>query len=182
VDPSPGPSPRGRGERLAARDGSAAAVGEEQRQRASGQDTPGALEAAPAEFRVLVEGALRRLNSVPELSRHPLLEVLAPATAATAATAAMPGRAGGALERAARLRDELAGAVGRLRPAGARPNPGAHGAAGGWLHFLVLHEAYVEGRPNKEIMQRYVLSEGTFHRARRRAVDAVALDLYQRAA
>ncbi len=143
----------------------------------AGEIQPHAEAAAPAEFRVLVEGALRRLNSVPELSRHPLLEVLVPSVPGS-----VPGQgAGGALERAARLRDELAGAIARLRPAGARPNPGAHGAAGGWLHFLVLHEAYVEGRPNKEIMQRYVLSEGTFHRARRRAVDAVALDLYPRA-
>jgi hypothetical protein len=85
-----------------------------------------------------------------------------------------------ALERAARLRDELTQAITRLRPPGARPAPGAHGGAGGWLHFLILHEAYVEGRPNKEIMQRYYLSEGTFNRARRRAIDALALDLYQR--
>ena len=53
---------------------------------------------------------------------------------------------------------------------------------GGWLHYLVLREAYVDGRPNKQIMQRYALSEGTFHRARRRAIDAVASDdLPQRA-
>ena len=31
-------------------------------------------------------------------------------------------------------------------------------------------------------MQRYGLSEGTFHRARRRAIDALAGDLAQRAA
>jgi hypothetical protein len=79
------------------------------------------------------------------------------------------------------LREALVQAIARLRPPGARPNPGAHGGAGGWLHFLVLHEAYVEGRPNKEIMQRYYLSEGTFHRARRRAIDALASDLAERA-
>jgi hypothetical protein len=30
-------------------------------------------------------------------------------------------------------------------------------------------------------MQRYALSEGTFHRARRRAIDAIASDLASRA-
>ena len=52
---------------------------------------------------------------------------------------------------------------------------------GGWLHYLVLKEVYVDGRPNKQIMQRYALSEGTFHRARRRAIDAIASDLASRA-
>jgi hypothetical protein len=139
---------------------------------------PGVVEAeAPsqrgngAELRVLIEGALRHLNDLPGLSQHPLVSELP-------AVAGMPGTA---LERAARLRHELEQAIERLRPPGARPSPGA-GTVGGWLHYLVLKEAYVDGRLNKQIMQRYALSEGTFHRARRRAVDAIAADLAQRAA
>jgi len=124
-----------------------------------------------AELRVLVEGALRHLNDLPGLSQHPLLFELP-------AVAELPGTA---LERAARLRQELEQAIERLRPPGARPAPGG-GALGGWLHYLVLKEAYVDGRLNKQIMQRYALSEGTFHRARRRAIDAIAGDLAQRAA
>ena len=73
-------------------------------------------------------------------------------------------------------------AIERLRPPGPRPTPGSSAGPGSWLHYLVLHEAYVEGRPNKQIMQRYALSEGTFHRARRRAIDALTADLAQRAA
>src|SRR5207302_10496468 len=88
--------------------------------------------------------------------------------------------AGTPLERAAQLRYELDQAIERLRPPGARPSPGS-AALGGWLHYLVLKEAYVDGRPNKQVMQRYALSEGTFHRARRRAIDALAVDLAQRA-
>jgi hypothetical protein len=38
----------------------------------------------------------------------------------------------------------------------------------------------VDGRPNKQVMQRYHLSEGTFHRARRRAIDAITQDLHER--
>jgi hypothetical protein len=128
-------------------------------------------EAAPreTELRVLVEGALRHLNDLPALSQHPLLAELP----TTADTMAPP------LERAAQLRRELEQAIERLRPGGARPSPGS-GNIGGWLHYLVIKEAYGDGRPNKQVMQRYALSEGTFHRARRRAIDALATDLAQR--
>jgi hypothetical protein len=126
-------------------------------------------ESAPrTDFRVVVEGALRHLNDLPALSEHALLFEL-------------PLRDGTPLEQASELRNALDQAIERLRPVGARPSPGSSGV-GGWLHYLVLKEAYVDGRPNKQIMQRYALSESTFHRARRRAIDAVASDLASRRA
>ena len=122
------------------------------------------------DFRVLVEGALRNLNDLPALSVHPLLSWLPELDQAERTP----------LERAAQLRSTLELAIERLRPTGAaRPSPGSS-AVGGWLHYLVLREAYVDGRPNKQIMQRYALSEGTFHRARRRAIDAIATDVASR--
>lgn len=117
-----------------------------------------------ADVRMLVESALRRLNDLPALSQHPLIS--------TVETGASP------LERAAALRSELEQAVERLRPPGPRPTPGTSNV-GGWLHYLVLREAYLDGRPNKQIMQRYALSESTFHRARRRAIDALAVEVAQ---
>jgi hypothetical protein len=123
----------------------------------------------PDGWRVIVEGALRHLNDLPLLAGHPLTERLP------------PGRGGEtALDRGGRLREELGAAIDRLRPGGSRPTPGQSLGAGGWLHHLVLYEAYVDGRPNKQVMQRYHLSEGTFHRARRRAIDALAADLRER--
>lgn len=119
-------------------------------------------------WRVQVEGALRHLNDLPALAEHPLLERLPPGPDGETT-----------LERAGRLRAEVEAAIDRLRPGGARPAPGSSVGPGGWLHHLVLYEAYVQGRPNKQVMQRYHLSEGTFHRARRRAVDALAADLAQ---
>ena len=109
------------------------------------------------------------MNDLPALSHHALLDRMVPS--ADAATA---------LERAAQLRGELELAITRLQPPGPRPGPRSTVAAGPWLHFLVLHEAYVEGRPNKQIMQPYSVSESSFHRARRRAVDALADDLDER--
>jgi hypothetical protein len=120
------------------------------------------------DLRLLVEGALRHANDLPGLSEHPLLDALIPASGGTR------------LERATLLRAELEAAIGRLRPPGPRPTPGSQTGAGGWLHYLVLHEAYLEGRPNKQVMQRYLISESTFHRARRRAIDAVAEEFAQR--
>ena len=120
------------------------------------------------DLRLLVEGALRHANDLPALSEHPLLDALVPAGHGTT------------LERAGLLRAELEAAIARLRPPGPRPMPGSSAGPGGWLHYLVLHEAYVEGRPNKQIMQRYLISESTFHRARRRALDAVAEDFSER--
>ncbi len=122
-----------------------------------------------SDVRLLVEGALRHLNDLPALSQHPLLGEL-PQIASLDSTP---------LERAAGLRNFLDQAIERLRPGGARPAPGSS-AVGGWLHYLILKEAYVDGRPNKQVMQRYLLSEGTFHRARRRAIDAVASDVASR--
>jgi hypothetical protein len=130
-------------------------------------------ESSPSsEYRVLVESALRHLNDLPALTHHPLL--------GRTPSRQQPDRP--AVERAALLRGDLIEAIERLRPpSGPRPDPGNSMGAGGWLHYLVLHEAYVQGRPNKQIMQRYYISESSFHRARRRAVDTVAFDLHQRA-
>jgi hypothetical protein len=141
------------------------------RQRPSEEPAVESTTESTTELRMLVEGALRHLNDLPTLSQHPLLAELP----------ALDDRAGTPLERAAFLRHELDQAIERLRPPDARPSPGSS-QLGGWLHYLILKEAYAEGRPNKQVMQRYALSEGTFHRARRRAIDAVAVDLAQRAA
>jgi hypothetical protein len=132
-------------------------------------DVPPLSEPADA-LRIDVEGALRHLNDFPTLSQHPLL----------GHTPSTLGVDRPASEGAALLRGDLLQAIERLRPATPRPTPGSSNGPGGWLHFLVLYEAYVEGRPNKQIMQRYYLSEGTFHRARRRAIDTLARDISQR--
>jgi hypothetical protein len=83
------------------------------------------------------------------------------------------------MDSALLLRQDLVDAVDRLRPSTPRAKAGVDGP-GGWLHYLVLHEAYVDGRPNGEIMQRYYISESTFHRAQRSAVNTIAADLYDR--
>jgi hypothetical protein len=43
-----------------------------------------------------------------------------------------------------------------------------------WHAYTILHEAYVEDVPNRDIMAKLYVSEGTFNRPRRKALHAVA--------
>ncbi len=43
-----------------------------------------------------------------------------------------------------------------------------------WYPYLILHDAYLEGIPNRDIMSRLYISEGTFSRTRRAALRAMA--------
>jgi hypothetical protein len=122
------------------------------------------------QLRNRLEGALKHLNNLPALTR----DALVGNTPATAHANVPP------MDAAIMLRNELVQAIERLRPSTPRPTPGGSAGPGGWLHYLVLYEAYVDGRHNKEIMQRYYLSESTFHRARRSAVNSLAADLHER--
>jgi len=113
---------------------------------------------------------VRRINDAPALRQHALLRYL---------PSLIPPDLSGA-EAGTLLRGELLQAIERLRPNTPRPPPDTGRGGGAWLHYLVLHEAYVDGRGNDEITRRYNLAERTFYNARRRAIDAVAHDLAQR--
>ena len=43
-----------------------------------------------------------------------------------------------------------------------------------WFPYLILHEAYFNGLPNRDITLKLYISEGTFHRTRRSAIRSVA--------
>jgi hypothetical protein len=117
-----------------------------------------------------LDDALKHLNNLPALTRDALV-----GNTPSTANANVPS-----MDAAILLRNDLVQAIERLRPSTPRPTPGGSAGPGGWLHYLVLYEAYVDGRHNKEIMQRYYLSESTFHRARRSAVNSIAADLQER--
>jgi len=48
-----------------------------------------------------------------------------------------------------------------------------------WYPYLILHEAYLENKPNNEIMMRLYISEGTFNRTRRGAVRSMTRALLE---
>lgn len=46
-----------------------------------------------------------------------------------------------------------------------------------WHMYTILFDSYVQGEPNRDIMSKLYISEGTFHRTRRRALRTVAKTL-----
>lgn len=82
------------------------------------------------------------------------------------------------IERGRAVRDALLNAIESLRPAGARPG-GTQAMPREWHAYIVLHDAYVDDVPNRDIMARLYVSEGTFNRTRRNALKAVARALLE---
>jgi hypothetical protein len=66
--------------------------------------------------------------------------------------------------------DVLAEAIEKLRPGDTVPSDPPPRE---WYPYLILHDAYLEDIPNRDIMSRLYISEGTFNRTRRAALRAV---------
>jgi hypothetical protein len=112
-----------------------------------------------------VEDALRRLYDYSYLGDHALGSFVA-------------GHVPSAthLDRGKALGTALTAAIEKLRPAGTEPRDLAPRE---WHPYLVLHEAYINGAANRDIMARLYISEATFHRTRRRALKAVTKALFE---
>jgi hypothetical protein len=83
-----------------------------------------------------------------------------------------------AIERGKAVREILLDAVECLRPAGTRPG-GAQRVPPEWYGYAILYDAYIADVPNRDIMSRLYISEGTFNRRRRAAMHAVASALLE---
>jgi len=111
-----------------------------------------------------VEDALRHMADYGYLGDHALtqLKIVKAKVALNAVTHLDLGKA---------VYCMLAEAIEKLRPgmplAGDPP-------ARDWYSYLILHDAYLEGIPNRDIMSRLYISEGTFSRTRRAALRALA--------
>jgi hypothetical protein len=75
------------------------------------------------------------------------------------------------IERGKRLQKLLAESIDALKPSEARPPEPLSRV---WYSYAVLYDAYVECVPNREIMARLYISEGTFNRTRRNAIRGLA--------
>jgi len=62
-------------------------------------------------------------------------------------------------------------ALEKLRPSGELPNEPIPRQ---WYPYLILYNAYLENKPNNDIMARLYISEGTFNRTRRAAIRSLA--------
>jgi len=116
------------------------------------------------EFIKMVEEALRHLPDMIMLGQSPL-------------AAKMPFKGESNLERGKRLQEILTTSIESLKPAEKRPPEPLPRV---WYNHAVLYDAYVEGVPNREIMARLYISEGTFNRTRRNAIRGLARMLVER--
>lgn len=122
------------------------------------------------EFVALVEDGLRRLLDYSYLGEHKLAHL------SLVESQIHPGETSITyLDRGKALKEVLLQALDKLRPPGSQPYP----PTPEWYPFLVLHDAYVLGEPNREIMSKLYISEGTFNRIRRRAIRALAKALLE---
>jgi hypothetical protein len=117
-----------------------------------------------SEFIRIVEEALRHLSDYIMLGQLPLAEQ-------------MHITAESHIECGKQLNKLLIDSIESLRPAEKRPPEPLPRV---WYSYSVLHDAYVEGVPNREIMARLYISEGTFNRTRRNALRGLARLLSER--
>jgi len=122
------------------------------------------------EFVALVEDGLRRLFDYSYLGEHKLAHLSMVERQLQPREAPITH-----LDRGKALKEALLQALDKLRPPGSQPDPPTLE----WYPFLVLHDAYLLGEPNREIMSRLYISEGTFNRTRRRAIRALAKALIE---
>lgn len=75
------------------------------------------------------------------------------------------------LERGKAVHEVLLSGIEKLRPLSAAPrNPPPRE----WYPYLILHDAYLDEIPNRDIMLKLYISEGTFNRTRRAAIRSLA--------
>ncbi len=75
------------------------------------------------------------------------------------------------LDRGKLVYQTILEALEKLRPPGELPREPIPRQ---WYPYLILYNAYLENKPNNEIMSRLYISEGTFNRTRRAAIRSLA--------
>lgn len=115
----------------------------------------------------VLEKALRNLHDYAYLGACPLAEL-------KLVTVSMPGDAVTHIERGKAVHSLILQVLNKLRPAANDP---VHPPSREWYPYLILHNAYLIGLSNSEIMARLYISEGTFNRTRRAAIRSTALAL-----
>lgn len=111
-----------------------------------------------------VEEALRNLYDYAYLSDSPLSKLNIIRTASS-----NPGSTH--LDRGKLVYQIILDALEKLRPPGELPRDPVPRQ---WYPYLILRNAYLENKPNNEIMMRLYISEGTFNRTRRAAIRSLA--------
>lgn len=121
----------------------------------------------------LVEDALRQLHDVAYLGEHELAQLRVVQVHVDQKRDGTPVTF---LDRGKALGETLIEALNELRPSSVLPK-GLQVPPREWHLYVILHDSYVDGETNRDIMSKLYISEGTFNRTRRRALRAVAKSL-----
>ena len=127
-----------------------------------------------AGFATLVEDALRQLHNYTYLGEHDLARL-------KVVDWYLPDGNGDFvthIDRGKAVGKVLVESIRKLRPAGKEPDVYSVPSRA-WHQYVILHDAYVLGDLNRNIMSKLYISEGTFNRTRRRAVRGVAKALHE---
>ncbi|MFN2133018.1 MAG: GAF domain-containing protein [Anaerolineae bacterium] len=125
----------------------------------------GGEELSAARLRPLIEDALRHLYDYAYLGEQELADLTVTGTYVEGEVDVVTN-----LDRGRALSQMLVDVIEKLRPPGPIPTLPARE----WEQYTILHDAYVIGTLNREIMAKLYISESSFNRARRRAVRGVA--------
>jgi hypothetical protein len=136
---------------------------------------PGPAGLSQQQFGSQVEDALRRLHDYPALGEHPLAGL---ALVRQRQAAIQQDGASTHIERGKALNQVLVEAIQKLRPEGESPKSTSVPPRQ-WHQFIILYNSYVLDEPNRDIMSRLYIGEGTFNRTRRRALQGVARALWE---
>jgi hypothetical protein len=135
---------------------------------------PAGEEAGVGQLTTLVEDGLRRLHDYSYLGEHCLAQLKVVDRRLQRQEREFVTH----IDRGKAVSEVLQEAVAKLRPDG--PAPGAHSVPPReWQQYVILYDCYVLGEPNRDIMNKLYVGEGTFNRTRRRAIRAVARALYE---
>lgn len=121
----------------------------------------------------LVEDGLRHLHDFPYLGEHDLSKL-------RGIQANLAKRGDGSpptfLDRGKAVSELLIALLDELKPDAPAPKSDQT-VSREWHLYTILYDSYVNEEPNREIMSKLYIGEGTFNRARRRALRAVAKSL-----
>ncbi len=117
-----------------------------------------------------VEDALRHINDYPYLGEHALAKLRVVERAMQQRGDTAPSSF---VDRGKALSQALLAMLDELKPEGAPPKANQV-APREWHLYLILHDSYVLDEPNRQVMSKLYISEGTFNRTRRRALGALA--------
>ena len=128
--------------------------------------TPGLTGWEEAEFKELVEDALRNINDYSYLGLHQFsrLEIVSSLIDCDAHDRVTH------LDRGKAVHRLLETCIKKLKPPGNEPEPPTRE----WHQYAILQRCYLEGNLTRDVMGLLYISEATFHRTRRRAVKGVA--------